>query len=96
MFGIMIKNQGVHAPVFVCDVCQKQIEDAGDGVLLYGADGSDSLEISVHKGCLPVVDDKFPYSHDLDVALVWLEDNLKFTRKARKEAEFRARMLEMI
>jgi hypothetical protein len=84
--------EGVHAPVFTCDLCNTRITDSTDGIVLYDKDKT----VTAHRKCSHSVGADYFYSHELDVVLVWLEDNLKFSQKARKDAEFRARFMEQI
>jgi len=95
----MTYNKGRHAPVFICDVCKRRIAEATDGFVLFGHkgdSGENELQMTVHRKCHRVVEKQFVFLHELQTVLVWLEQNLKFTPKARKQAESKAKFLSEI
>jgi len=90
------KINGVNAPMFECDVCQKPISDMKDGLLLFDR-REQPKTITVHRhDCDRMVRKNFQFYFELPTAMVFLEHNSKFTGAARAEAEQKATLMESL
>jgi hypothetical protein len=98
-------HEGKHRPVFVCDHCNKVIESARDGNMMWRFDSPDQTEASAvaftHKACCHAFehtgsDRVFWMAAELSHSMVYLANNLEMDEKAWKQAEEGARMLAQI
>lgn len=88
----ILNKRGIYAPVFLCDVCGKEITER-DGMVKFSWEGGPPF--FCHKiTCDRAQDDEERLlRHDLGVVLVWLVGN---TRIDWKDAKARADWLAMV
>jgi ribosomal protein L24E len=93
MIKVMKPGGGIYAPVIVCDFCSKPIED-GKGNFLWNPDTEDDItEIYFsHKGCDHSLEHALHERGittmwmDLDLFMLWLENNTKLDMKKARES----------